>query len=416
MMLLPARAVGARAHTATRRTAPLHPRLFGRTVNLTLAEPPPPTPPPRKNWDLDGDTLNVWVEADFFVDEGATNGVCALPAAVFGEPFRRDIVHDCVKWQRNNRRQIHRASKRRGDVRGSTRKLYKQKGTGRARVGSARAPIRRGGGKAHGPTRRDFATSFNRRQRTMALRVVLSQKLREGRLTVVPSLDVEPRTRVVAAALRKRDMASAMFVDDVIEEGQRRAVANAPPRPAPDRRACDPRRDHPCRPRARFSLAGGWWGASPPLRAARVSALAASGHPDCTGLSLVPLATCPVLRHQSTDNYTAKSPARIDLTLPRRFRRTEKFLQNQRRGTPARALAAPQILRSKTHEQRSYTPFGGTVAPGCQAAVLRTVGGRRDAGAATHPSDARRPRFMPKSTDYHTPRRPAGRRAAMTGA
>ena len=88
--------------------------------------------------------------------------------------------------------------------------------------------IRRGGGKAHGPTRRDFATSFNRRQRKMALRVVLSQKLREGRLTVVPSLDVEPRTRIVAAALRKRDMASALFVDDVIEEGLRRAVANAP--------------------------------------------------------------------------------------------------------------------------------------------------------------------------------------------
>ena len=118
MMLLRARAVGARALTATRRTAPLHPRLFSAApANLTLAEPPPPpAPPPRKNWDLDGDTLNVWVEADFFVDEGATNGVCALPAAVFGEPFRRDIVHDCVKWQRNNRRQIARASKRRGDI------------------------------------------------------------------------------------------------------------------------------------------------------------------------------------------------------------------------------------------------------------------------------------------------------------
>ena len=230
MMLLRARAVAARALTATRRTPTLHPRLLSAApANLTLAEPPPPpAPAPRKNWDLDGDTLNVWVEADFFDEEGATNGVCALPTSVFGEPFRRDIVHDCVKWQRNNRRQIHRASKRRGDVRGSTRKLYKQKGTGRARVGSARAPIRRGGGKAHGPTRRDFATSFNRRQRKMALRVVLSQKLREGRLTVVPSLDVEPRTRIVAAALRKRDMASALFVDDVIEEGLRRAVANAP--------------------------------------------------------------------------------------------------------------------------------------------------------------------------------------------
>ena len=123
MMLLRARAVGARALTAARRTPTLQPRLFSAApANLTLAEPPPPpAPAPRKNWDLDGDTLNVWVEADFFEEDAATNGVCALPAAVFGEPFRRDIVHDCVKWQRNNRRQIHRASKRRGDVRGSTR-------------------------------------------------------------------------------------------------------------------------------------------------------------------------------------------------------------------------------------------------------------------------------------------------------
>ena len=138
------------------------------------------------------------------------------------------MIHQVAVWHLANRRKGLASSKTRGEVRGSTRKLYKQKGTGRARVGSARAPIRRGGGKAHGPTRRDFATSFNRRQRKMALRVVLSQKLREGRLTVVPSLDVEPRTRVVAAALRKRDMASALFVDDVIEEGLRRAVANAP--------------------------------------------------------------------------------------------------------------------------------------------------------------------------------------------
>jgi large subunit ribosomal protein L4 len=91
----------------------------------------------------------------------------------------------------------------------------------------------------------------------MALRVVLSQKLREGRLTVVPSLDVEPRTRVVAAALRKRDMASALFVDDVIEEGLRRAVANAPRVDALPQIGANVydilRRDR---------WRGGWWGAN----------------------------------------------------------------------------------------------------------------------------------------------------------
>lgn len=229
MMLLRAR-VAARSLLVARRSTALQPRLFSAAPsNLTLAEaPPPPRPPPRKNWELDGDSINVWVEADFLAGDGSAPGTCALPASVFGEPFRSDVVHDCVRWQRNNRRQVHRASKRRGEVRGSTRKLYKQKGTGSARVGSARAPIRRGGGKAHGPTARDFATGLNRRQRKMAMRVVLSQKLREGRLTVVPTLDVAPRTRVIASALSRREMGSALLVDDVVQEGLKRAVANAP--------------------------------------------------------------------------------------------------------------------------------------------------------------------------------------------
>ena len=168
------------------------------------------------------------MKLDVYNLENAKVGEVNVSDAVFGAEVKPHLHHEVVRYQLAKRRQGTHKVKGRSEIARTSKKLYKQKGTGRARVGSARAPIRRGGGKAHGPTRRDFATSFNRRQRKMALRVVLSQKLREGRLTVVPSLNVEPRTRVVVSALRKRDMASALFVDDVIEEGLRRAVANAP--------------------------------------------------------------------------------------------------------------------------------------------------------------------------------------------
>ncbi|EGB09917.1 hypothetical protein AURANDRAFT_14958, partial [Aureococcus anophagefferens] len=147
---------------------------------------------------------------------------------VFAAPLRVDVLHDCVRWQRNKRRQVHRASKRRGEVSGSTRKLYRQKGTGNARAGSLRSPLRKGGAKAHGPAARDFKTELNKKQRRLALRVALSAKLREGRLTVAASLDTPPKTRVVADALRGRGIRSALFVDDDLAEDFKTACRNVP--------------------------------------------------------------------------------------------------------------------------------------------------------------------------------------------
>ena len=229
MLLLRARAVGARARSRRRDArTPLHPRLFSAApANLTLAEPPPPpAPPPRKNWDLDGDTLNVWVEADFFAEEGRRTASARAAGGVFGEPLDGISCRDCVKWQRNNRRQIHRASKRRGDVRGSTRKLYKQKGTGAGARGERAGTYSEGGGKAHGPTRRDFATSFNRRQRKMALRV--SSRRAAGRPTDRRALI----GRRAAHAEWSRRIAEAGHGIGVVRRrrhrgGLRRAVANA---------------------------------------------------------------------------------------------------------------------------------------------------------------------------------------------
>lgn len=225
--------------------------------NLTLAEPAPPPAAPatvRENYVVRGGEVHVDVEAFFEGgDAPSASGAgasLALPELVFGAPLRIDVLHDCVKWQRNKKRQVHRASKRRGEVAGSTRKLYRQKGTGNARAGSLRSPLRKGGAKAHGPTARDFKTDLNKKQRKFALRVALSAKLRpppgaprgfpprfrpararvsgEGRLTIVPSLETPPKTRVVAEALRRRTIRSALFVDDQIRDDFRTACRNVP--------------------------------------------------------------------------------------------------------------------------------------------------------------------------------------------
>jgi len=207
-------------------------RLFSTApANLTLAEPAPaPVSPvaPRKNFTLlDGGVVRVDVEA-FFGDAAEARSI-DLPAAVFAAPLRVDVLHDCVRWQRNKRRQMHRASKRRGEIAGSTRKIYKQKGTGNARMGSVRSPVRRGGGKAHGPAARDFRTNLNKKVRRLGLRVAISAKLREGRLTIVPRLDgVEPKTRVVADAMRSLEAASALLIDETIDLDLALACANVP--------------------------------------------------------------------------------------------------------------------------------------------------------------------------------------------
>ena len=205
--------------------------LSSLPANLTLAEPAPTattpsSPPPRINYALRGDEIHVDVEA--FFGGAAASPAVALPADVFAAPLRVDVLHDCVRWQRNKRRQVHRASKRRGEVSGSTRKLYRQKGTGNARAGSLRSPLRKGGAKAHGPAARDFKTELNKKQRRLALRVALSAKLREGRLTVAASLDTPPKTRVVADALRGRGIRSALFVDDDLAEDFKTACRNVP--------------------------------------------------------------------------------------------------------------------------------------------------------------------------------------------
>jgi large subunit ribosomal protein L4 len=110
---------------------------------------------------------------------------------VFGVPFNESLVHQSVLRQQANARQGNASTKTRGNVSGSTRKLYKQKGTGSARAGSIKSPLRRGGGIVFGPHPRDYHQAMPKSMRRLALRCVLSAKLEDGELKILESLKLD---------------------------------------------------------------------------------------------------------------------------------------------------------------------------------------------------------------------------------
>ena len=121
---------------------------------------------------------------------------------VFGTPFNEAVVHQSVLRQQANARQGNASTKTRGNVSGSTRKLYKQKGTGSARAGSIKSPLRRGGGIVFGPHPRDYHQAMPKSMRRLALRCVLSAKLEDGELKILESLKLdEIKTKKVTAIL-----------------------------------------------------------------------------------------------------------------------------------------------------------------------------------------------------------------------
>lgn len=129
-------------------------------------------------------------------------GELELSDEVFGAEVKEHLFHEVVTAQLASRRQGTHAAKERSAVAGSSKKIYKQKGTGRARHGSIRAPIFVGGGRAHPPKPQDFSYRPPRRVRASALRSALSMVLKEGRLTVVENMDLgEIKTKKLAGVL-----------------------------------------------------------------------------------------------------------------------------------------------------------------------------------------------------------------------
>ena len=131
--------------------------------------------------------------------EGNESGTLPLPVAIFGTPVNAALLHQAVLRQQANDRQGTHETKTRGDVSGGGKKPWKQKGTGRARQGSTRAPQWRHGGTVFGPHPRTYDQKMPRKQRRAALKAALSAKHEEGAVRIVDELGLEePKTQVMA--------------------------------------------------------------------------------------------------------------------------------------------------------------------------------------------------------------------------
>jgi large subunit ribosomal protein L4 len=129
-----------------------------------------------------------------------------VPQSVFGEPFNESLVHETARAEMNARRQGTHSSLTRGEVSMTGAKAWRQKGTGRARVGALGVPHREGGGAAFGPKPRHYISKVNRKARRKALRSALSVHAERGSLAVLPAdAFAEPATRQAAEGLAKWD-------------------------------------------------------------------------------------------------------------------------------------------------------------------------------------------------------------------
>ena len=156
-------------------------------------------------------------------------GSIDLPDAVFGVEVRENLIHEVVVAQLASKRAGTHAGKERAAVRGSSHKIYKQKGTGRARRGSIHAPSFVGGGRAHPPKPQDFSRRAPRRVRLAALKSALSLLVKEGRLTVVENLELEAiKTKALVGILEvlKPEQRKTLIVDGKENEKLRLSLRN----------------------------------------------------------------------------------------------------------------------------------------------------------------------------------------------
>ena len=150
--------------------------------------------------------------------------------SVFGVPFNEGVVHQAMLRQRANARQGTASTKTRGEVAGSTHKMYRQKGTGFARAGSRRSPVRRGGGITFGPHPRSYRQAMPKKMRRLALRCVLSAKVGDGELKILEELKFdEPKTKQMVQVLASLGADySALVVTSEPEIGVIKSARNLP--------------------------------------------------------------------------------------------------------------------------------------------------------------------------------------------
>jgi large subunit ribosomal protein L4 len=156
-------------------------------------------------------------------------GDIELADEVFGLPVRRDILARVVNWQLAKRRSGTHKTKGISEISGTTRKPYKQKGTGRARQGSLRSPQFRGGAVIFGPVVRSHEFGLQKKVRRLGLKTALSAKQAEGKLVVIDAAQVdEPKTKALRARFDALGWDSVLIIDGAINDDFARAARNLP--------------------------------------------------------------------------------------------------------------------------------------------------------------------------------------------
>ena len=141
-----------------------------------------------------------------------------LSDAVFGAPLNEGLIHAAVRNFMANARQGTSATKTRGDVSGAGRKLWKQKGTGRARIASLRSPLWKGGGNVHGPQPRDWSYNMPKKMRQGALRSALSERVREGKVVLIDAWTIDkPKTKDFSASLTTLGLGGKTLIVDSLD-------------------------------------------------------------------------------------------------------------------------------------------------------------------------------------------------------
>ncbi len=151
------------------------------------------------------------------------------PDEIFAVPLKEHLLYESVINYRANQRQGTASTKTRGEVRGGGRKPWRQKGTGRARAGSTRSPIWKGGGTTFGPKPRDYSYSLPKKAKKTALKSALSMKLAEKQLLIVEALELkEPKTKEAAALIKGLKLDSALIVDQLDNKNLFLSARNIP--------------------------------------------------------------------------------------------------------------------------------------------------------------------------------------------
>jgi large subunit ribosomal protein L4 len=157
---------------------------------------------------------------------GDEAGSVTVPDAIFGLEPRSDILHRCINWQLAKRQAGTHAVKTRAEINRTGKKIYRQKGTGGARHGSARVNIFRGGGRAFGPVVRSHAIGLPKKVRALALKHALSAKAKDGDILVIDKATVDDaKTKSLKAHFGKLGLTNALVIDGAEIEGNFRVAA-----------------------------------------------------------------------------------------------------------------------------------------------------------------------------------------------